>query len=441
MAISKTISKRASKIIAVSAIGVLIVAGLTLSFLAQEPAGNSLVIKLTTEDDNEPVLQGGSVSERTARYTINVENKDQGTGRNVTLKYNWTNPTNAEDLGWGISFNPESVEIGANDIDQVEVTIIAPIGAVKDTGSIVKIFAWEYRDIYPSPPPLTEQNSTKDVSGGEVLLFTDVVEAAKPVPPGPGPGNPARETGFIGDVISFYGEFQNNGYTDQYFTLSAVVNTGTRAEVWQNSVEFDPERSDFLKYGQRQNFRMDVRPPLDADSGTYFIDVTATGSVGGESSFTYTLDVPAPDLYIDEISFSHDSILVDNEITIYVEVGNRGSKITDKFAVEVSAQAPEGGAWDVVGIENITNLNYGDTKSVSFTYTIPEEGLWTFQARVDSLNKIEETDNSNNIAKEDIEATTTEVVETSFYTHIIILVASVCTVSALSIKAKKWKKK
>ena len=432
MTFEKKSRARTSKIIAISAIGVLLIAGLTLNFLAQEPANQSLVISLNTTDDNEAVLEGGSLAERTATYILDVTNTDQSGGRNVTLKYNWTNPTNADVLGWSLSFNPEYIIVGSSDIEQVEVTIIAPVDALKNTGSIVKIYAWEYLDI--AQPDLFLWNTTLGVSNGEVLLFTDVVEADLPRTPGPAPGQPTRITGMIGGQTFFNLLIGNSGFTPQRFSLSGIVGSGTRAELWPNAITFEPsDLSPILNYGETWPVKMNVRVPVDAEPGIYQLTVTAQGKTA-QSEFVYTIDVPEADLYIDELTFSHLTILEEQEMTINVKIGNKGSKVADEFGVEVSARNPDGG-WEVIGIKNITTgLNYGKTKMVSFNYKVGNEGLLTIRARVDQDNDIRESDNGNNIVEEDLEVIKSQDVSGSFFTHILLIVASVGAVTIFSRK-------
>lgn len=437
---SKSKNARASKIIAVSTIGVLIVAGLTLTFLAQEPANQSLVIKIYTLDGKQTavgkVKEGGAGDELRATYTLNVENKDLAGARNVTMQHNWI-----ENLtGWSVSFDRPRFTVAPNDIEQVEVTIQAPTGVVADQKTVVKIFAWEYLDIIE--PPTEDKNTTEGVEGGEVIITTNVVPPERVEPPGPAPDETPRKDGLAGETVSFQGVVKNTGYNPQRFTLSAEVSMLTRAEIWPNAISFYPsDLSDLLEYNQEWPFRMDVKVPLDADAGTYLIEVTASGETTS-SSFTYTIDVPEPDLFIDEIYFSHDSILIEQELTVYVKVGNKGSRVTDTFGVEVYAKAPGSDAWQVVGSDNITTgLKYGKTKTIDVKYKLDEEGIWVIQARVDPNNVIIEQDNGNNIAEKKIEAVKTEKVTYSFYANIIILTIGVGAVSVLSLKVRQKIKK
>ena len=434
MGIGESKSSKASKIIVISTIGVLIIAGLTINFMAQEPVSKSLVIKLSTLDGKATaegaVTEGGVGDELKATYILNILNDAPTGGRNVTLKYNWT----TELPDWDVSFDPEYIIVGSKDVEQVTVTVEAPLGVAFGQKTVIKVYAWEYLDI--AEPTLDLWNTTKDVDGGEVIITTDVAKAIAVDPPGPQPGEPSRQTGFAGETQSFNGLVTYAGTLPGRVELDAETSGSTRAPIWLNSITFYPsDLSPILSYNQDWPFRMDVDVPLDAEAGTYFITVTAAAKTFS-NTFTYTIDVPEPDLFVEELSFSHLTILDGGEMTISVKTGNRGSRVVDTFGVEVSAKNPDGG-WEVIGLENVTTgLKYGKTKTVSFNYNVKNTGLLTIRARVDPNNDIQESDNGNNIVEDNIEVVETDSVTPSFFIHIILIVSSVAIVTLMSRKKK-----
>ena len=426
----------ASKFILIIGIGVLVIVGLTLNFIAQEPVNKSLVIKLETLDGSDSaegfVTEDGFGEQLKYIYTLNILNKDSSGGRNVTFKYNWT----TELPNWNVTFNPEYVIVGSNDIQQIEVIVEAPMGVSFGQKTVFKVFAWEYLDI--AEPTIDKWNTTKDVDNGEVTLTTKV-EKATGILVNPQPGSSIRLTCQAGEQQNFQGKVTWIGTEPGRAELSSEVSINTRATLWPNAISFYPsDLSPILKYGQEWLFRIDVDVPSDAEAGIYFIEVTATAKTFSDT-YIYTIDVPEPDLYIDELFFSHLSILKDSKMTITVKIGNIGSKVIEEFGVEVSAKNPDGG-WEAIGLENITGLDYGKIKVVTFNYKVKTPGLLIIRARVDPNNDIAEKDNANNILEDNIEVVDIVSVTPSFYVHFLIILCSISTVSILSWKSRKMKK-
>lgn len=427
---------RASKIIALSTIGVLIIAGLTLSFIAEEPTKKSGVIKIYTKDNKQE--EEGSVSDVGAKkshtYTLNVENRALTQSRNVTIK--WTTPS----TGWSVNAKfmdnkYESIVISSGSIEEVEVTVKAPSERKFGDEAIVKIYAWEYYPLY-GVPDINEQNTTSGADGGEVVLTTKVVHEDD-VSVGPATAEDSRKTGLPGQTTTYSIAVRNTGTKQQRFSLFAEVSKG-RATLWPDAIVFYPDQTSSIVWNQEELVGMEVKVPIDADTGIYTIRVTVEGTKNTDT-FDFKMDVPEPDLFIDALTLSHDTILDGQTLTINARIGNKGSIVTDKFSVEISAKTPEG-SWEVAGTQNITELEYQDYKTVSVKYTVKGEGLLTIRARVDPTNNIKESETTNNIVEKEIEVLTAEEVEYSFYTHIILIIAGVGAVTVFSMKTRQKKK-
>lgn len=434
MAKGESIRGRATKIIALSAIGVLVIAGLTLTFMAHSE-DKSNIIKISSDKDGGVVKEGGTGDELKETYTLNIENKAYSGTRNVTIKYKWEYPTEPP-TDWNVSIEPQWLIVKNQDVEQAVVTVQAPTTISNGEYTIIKIFAWEYLD---SNIPAIEFNSTEGVDGGDIEIRTNVKPGDNPKI---NPSGEVRQTGFAGTEVQFTGEIENEGADKRRFSLSGEVSGGRRAEIWPNAISFPSgDVSNIpLEYGQSWPFAVTVKVPIDADPGMYFIIITATGKTATDS-FTYMIDVTEADLYVDELYFDHDTILDGHDLKIYLKIGNKGSKVTEKFGVEVAAETADG-AWEIVGIKNITSgLDYADKKTLSFNYKTDGVGILNIRTRIDYNNKITEQDKSNNIDEKKI-----EVVEVgggdvpSFFTTLIIISVSVSAVTMLSVNARRKRK-
>jgi hypothetical protein len=431
-------NSKVAKIIAISAIGVLIIAGLTLNLISQEPP--SLAIKLSVDGkqfDEGKVKDGGIGDELKETYIIDVENQASTGGRNVTLGFEWIQGL----TGWNVSAkfldnNYGSIVISPNSVEQAEVTVIAPFGAKFNEKTVVKVYALEYLANLPGPP--LEYNTTNwdGNTKGVVELTTSVVKAYDV---NIGTAGAHRTQGLVGDTVSYNILLINSGYHRDRYKFNGDVTGSTRQSIWPNAVTFDPDTSDALEWNQVQNIRMDLRIPLDAEKGSYIIETTASGDKSSNTFYFY-IDVQGPDLYVDNLWSSHNPVLNGETITIYAKIANKGSGETEKFGVEISIETPEG-EYDIVGTTNISGLNNKATKTVSFKYTIDTEpGILNIQAYVDYIGKIDEEDNGNNIVKTKIEVVNTKSETSSFFTEILLIIGSVSAVTVLSLYSRKKNK-
>jgi subtilase family serine protease len=126
-------------------------------------------------------------------------------------------------------------------------------------------------------------------------------------------------------------------------------------------------------------------------------DVTSSEDILSEAATaSETEEEKYPDLYIVKYSFNKDPKMGE-EFTVNIKIGNKGKADAKSFHWEWDAAA---GSKDCTG--KVDSLSVGETEKVSCEFTYQGWSTYATKASVDSKAEIQESDESNNEATEQV---------------------------------------
>lgn len=259
---------------------------------------------------------------------------------------------------------------------------------------------------------------------------------------------------FQGNTYLWGYTLTNTGWNTDTYQFTSVVTSNSGAEVGFWTVS--PGISDGKELtGQSDSSStavhsaagsISIKPAINARPGVYNIELTVTSTNGAPSAgCDFDIVIPEPDLEIKDtdISFSHTGAWINTRgdsqrVTITAKVRNNGgtTDASGTTTTDVEVKFYVDGS-QLGSPQTIAVLNYGEETTVSVfwnparAHESSEVGI-PIKVVVDPVDKIEETDQSNNEGSTHFKVVRTKASNPSFYMGFLSLTAAVGAAVLLS---------